>query len=158
VLSVRTEPDALAKEFGVPREQVVKVLEEARKKLRAFREKERPRPALDDKIVLGWNGLAVGALARTSAALEGLDAEKYAVQIKQFRDAAEKAVAFVKNEMRDEKTGHLKRVWREGPGEVPAFADDYAFLISGLIDLYEATWDDGYLEWADELQSEYHPF
>jgi uncharacterized protein YyaL (SSP411 family) len=47
----------------------------------------------------------------------------------------------------------MKRVYRLGPGDAPAFADDYAFLISGLIDLYEATFDESYLEWADRLQS-----
>jgi uncharacterized protein YyaL (SSP411 family) len=153
VLAVRAEPEAVAREFGVPREEVVRALERARKTMRAWREKERPAPALDDKIVLAWNGLAIGALARTSAALEGLDAVKYAGQIHAFREAAEKAAAFVKREMRDEKTGLLRRIWREGPADAPAFADDYAFLISGLIDLYEATWDDGYLEWADEVLS-----
>jgi uncharacterized protein YyaL (SSP411 family) len=154
VLAVRSEPDALAKEFGLPQEQVEQVLEDARRTLRGHREKERPRPALDDKVVLAWNGLAIGALARTSAALEGLDEEKYRAEITRFRDAAVKAVEFLRREMRDDKTGHMKRVWREGPGAAPAFADDYAFLIGGLIDLYEATWDDGYLKWADELQSE----
>jgi uncharacterized protein YyaL (SSP411 family) len=43
-------------------------------------------------------------------------------------------------------------VYREGAGDTPGFADDYAFLISGLIDLYEATFNDSYLQWADELQ------
>jgi uncharacterized protein YyaL (SSP411 family) len=152
VLSVKADLDTLAKDFSMPREQVVNTLEAAREKLYAYREKERPRPALDDKIVLAWNGLAIGALARTSAALEGLDPEKYAKQIKTYRNSAEQTVAFIKQSMRDDKTGHLKRVWREGPGDAPAFADDYAFLISGLVDLYEATWDDSYLGWADQLQ------
>jgi len=96
--------------------------------------------------------LAIGALARTAAALEGLDPETFTTQIRSYKESAEKAVAFLKKEMLDVKTGYMKRVWREGAGEAPAFADDYAFLISGLIDLYEATWDDAYLEFADQLQ------
>jgi uncharacterized protein YyaL (SSP411 family) len=54
--------------------------------------------------------------------------------------------------MYDANTKTLKRVWREGPGDTAAFSDDYAFLIEGLIDLYEATFDDSWLKWADELQ------
>jgi uncharacterized protein YyaL (SSP411 family) len=46
----------------------------------------------------------------------------------------------------------ITRVYREGPGDTPGFADDYAYLISGLIDLYEATFNTAYLQWADDLQ------
>lgn len=52
---------------------------------------------------------------------------------------------------KEKRQGQLYRIYREGRGETKAFADDYAFLILGLCDLYEATWDDGFLEWADEL-------
>lgn len=154
VLNVKKTVESLAKESGITKEEFVKIIADSRAKLVAHREKERPRPALDDKIVLGWNGLAIGALARTASALEGLDAENYTDQIKSYLDAAEKTVTFIKKDMRDEKNGHLKRVWREGADEPDAFADDYAFLISGLIDLYTATWNDSYLQFADDLQSE----
>jgi uncharacterized protein YyaL (SSP411 family) len=153
VLTVKSDPDVLEKEFGLPRDEIVKIIENARIRLRMHREKERPRPALDDKVVLAWNGLAIGALARTAAALEALDSVKHHRESCLYKSAATGAVEFLKKEMRDGETGHMKRVWREGPGDAPAFADDYAFLIGGLIDLYEATWDDGYLKWADELQS-----
>ncbi|KAF2672499.1 hypothetical protein BT63DRAFT_197579 [Microthyrium microscopicum] len=147
VLAVSRTPEELSKQFGLGAEQVVTLLESSRQKLRAYREKERPRPMLDDKIVLAWNGLAIGALARTAAVLAKIKPDV----AKQCLDAAEKAAGFVKREMVDSK-GDMKRVWREQLGEAPAFADDYAFLIAGLIDLYEASWDDQWLEWADSLQ------
>ncbi|KAF2865584.1 hypothetical protein BDV95DRAFT_612461 [Massariosphaeria phaeospora] len=148
VLAIKSTPTQLAKEFALSVEESEKILTEGRAKLLEHRNKERPRPALDDKIVVCWNGLAIGALARASAALSFADPEKS----KAYQAAAEKAAGFIKSELFDSSTHTLKRVYREGPGDVPGFADDYAFLIAGLIDLYEATFNDSYLQWADELQ------
>ena len=153
VLSIKSTPGALAKEMGMTEEKIVAILKSSRSKLREHRERERPRPALDDKIVVAWNGLAIGALARTSAALEDIDPEK----AKECRVAAEKAVSFIRKELFDEDTGKLWRIYREGRGDAPGFADDYAFLIKGLIDFYEATFDEGYLEWAEWLMSTSSP-
>ena len=150
VLAVRSTPDALAKEFGLAKEEVVTILKDGRRKLLEHRDKERPRPALDDKIVVGWNGLAISGLARTSVFLEAIDPAK----AKEYREAAEKAVRFVRKELYDEGGRTLKRVFREKSGDTPAFADDYAFLISGLLDLYDATFLDEYLHFADDLQRE----
>ena len=149
VLAVKSSPSALSKSLGMSEEDIVRILKENRRKLREFRERERPRPALDDKILVAWNGLAISALARTSAALEAIDPAK----AKQCLDAAEKAVAFIQKELFDPQTKTLWRIYREGRGETPGFCDDYAFLIQGLIDLYEATFNDRYLEFADILQS-----
>ncbi|KAL9043465.1 MAG: hypothetical protein Q9214_003354, partial [Letrouitia sp. 1 TL-2023] len=149
VLNVRTTPGALAKEMGLPESGIVSILKEGRRKLRDHRERLRPRPALDDKIVVAWNGLAIGALARTSTALEDIDVEK----AKECRKAAEDAANFIKRELFDQAQSSLYRVYREGTGETPGFCDDYAFLIHGLIDLYEATFEESYLEFADTLQS-----
>ncbi|KAK8212572.1 Six-hairpin glycosidase-like protein [Phyllosticta capitalensis] len=149
VLAISSTPEALAKEFGLSKDEVIKILDTGRAKLLEHRNKERPRPSLDDKIVVSWNGLAIGALARFSAFLE---ANGDATQAAHYRKAALAAVAFIKRELYDSNTGTMKRVYREGPGEAPAFADDYAFLISGLLDLYEATFDDTHLELADRLQ------
>lgn len=133
---------ALAQEVGLSEDEVTEILRDGRQKLLAHREKSRPRPALDDKIVVSWNGMAIGGLARAGAALEAPE----------YIAAAGKAVDCIRKNLFDEQTGTLKRVYREGPGEAPGFADDYAFFISGLIDLYEATFDSGYLELADRLQ------
>lgn len=149
VLAISSTPDAISAKFNLSKEDSVKILKQGRAKLLKYRESQRPRPDLDDKIVAGWNGLAIGALSRTSSVLDSLDPPK----AKECRDAAVKAVDFIRRELFDEKSGELKRVFRDGPGEAPAFADDYAFVVQGLLELYEATFDDSYLEFADRLQS-----
>ncbi|OJD31859.1 uncharacterized protein BKCO1_4400078 [Diplodia corticola] len=148
VLAISSTPEALAKEFGLSKDEVTRILESGRSRLLEHRNKERPRPSLDDKIVVAWNGLAIGALARFSAFLDATGSDKAIV----YRQAAEKAVHFIKSTLYSSTDASLKRIYRQGPGDAPAFADDYAFLISGLIDLYEATFDDSYLEFADQLQ------
>ncbi|KAI9813975.1 MAG: hypothetical protein M1827_003439 [Pycnora praestabilis] len=149
VLAVKSTPILLSKEFGLAEDEVIQILKDGRRKLRQHREIERPRPNLDDKVVVSWNGLAIGALARTSAVLGDIDPEK----ANKYQLCAVQAVSFIKNHLWDEQTGRLKRVYREGPGDAPGFADDYAFLIQGLIDIYEATFEESYLEFADRLQS-----
>lgn len=149
VLRLASTPSALVKRLGMADAEVVKILKKSRRKLREYRERERPRPPLDDKIVVSWNGLAIGALARTSAALQKIDPGK----ADECLAAAEKAVTFIRKELFDEATGKLWRIYREGRGDTPGFADDYAFLIQGLIELYEATFREDYLQFADTLQS-----
>jgi len=149
VLAVCSTSEALAKEFGLDDKEVENIVKMSRQKLLEHRNTSRPRPALDDKIVVAWNGLAIGALARASSVLQNIDPES----AQKFLASATRATAFVKTELFDAESATLKRVYREGPGGTPGFADDYAFFIGGLIDLYEATFDDAYLEFADTLQS-----
>ena len=148
VLKVTTTPSALAKKMGIPEASISQTLKSGRQKLREYRENNRPRPALDDKIIVCWNGLAIGALSRTSAALQSIDPTKAS----ECLQAAVSAVVFIKKELFDPETKTLYRVYREGRGSTPGFCDDYAFFIHGLIDIYEATFDDSYLEFADLLQ------
>ncbi|KAL8725638.1 MAG: hypothetical protein Q9181_006337 [Wetmoreana brouardii] len=150
VLKITTTPAALAKQVGMPESEVVTILKDGRKKLREYRDKNRPRPALDDKIVVAWNGLAIGSLSRTSATLEDIDPAKS----KECLKAAEDAANFIRKELFDEDSKTLYRVYREGRGDTPGFCDDYAFLIHGLINLYEATFTESYLEFADVLQKQ----
>jgi uncharacterized protein YyaL (SSP411 family) len=149
ILSISSTESDIGKELGIAPTDVKQIIQEGRAKLLEHRNKERPRPALDDKIVVAWNGLAIGALARFSGVLATVDSQASKI----YLEAAEKAAKFLRSELFDETSGTMKRVYREGPGDAPAFADDYAFLISGLIDLYEATFDDSYLAFADHLQS-----
>lgn len=147
-LCVQCDVAELASELGLGEAETRKILQSGRQKLLTYREKNRPRPALDDKIVTAWNGLAIGGLARASAALttvQPAESEKYL-------RAARRAVGCIRQDLFDSIPGTLRRVYREGPGETPGFADDYAFMISGLIDMYEATFDDQYLHFADTLQ------
>jgi uncharacterized protein YyaL (SSP411 family) len=150
VLSIVSTPKSLSSQFGMSEEEIVRTIKESRRKLRAHRDAERVRPALDDKIVLGWNGIAIGALARTSAAIAAFDAESSV----RYLESAKKAAKFAQNSMYNPSQRTLKRVWRDGAtGDTGAFADDYAFLIEGLIDLYEATLQEEWLRWANDLQS-----
>jgi hypothetical protein len=102
----------------------------------------RPRPHLDDKILAAWNGLMIGAYAR---AAQVLGHEEYLL-------AAQRAAGFIRKHLFDPETNELLRSYREGPSKIRAFAADYAFLISGLIDLYEADFDIEWLRWARRLQ------
>ncbi|KAM3422758.1 hypothetical protein BST61_g242 [Cercospora zeina] len=147
-LCVSYEIADLAEELGLAEEEVKQAIESGRKKLLAYREKHRPRPALDDKIVTSWNGLAIGGLARASAALREISPEA----AKTWLSAATKAASCIEQHLFDPETALLRRVYREGPGETRGFADDYAFVISGLLDLYETTFDSNFLQFADTLQ------
>ncbi|KAK3672878.1 hypothetical protein LTR78_007231 [Recurvomyces mirabilis] len=147
-LCVSYEIPRLAQELGLSEEDVKKTISSGRRKLLEYRNKNRPRPALDDKIVVAWNGLAIGGLARASAALLKLSPQESAA----YLEGAKRAAHCIQEHLFSSETKTLHRVYREGPGETPGFADDYAFLISGLLDLYEATFDDLYLEFADTLQ------
>ncbi|KAF4632240.1 hypothetical protein G7Y89_g5885 [Cudoniella acicularis] len=148
VLAIVSSPPALSASFGLKEEEVVKIIKDGKAALLAHREKERVRPVLDDKIVVSWNGIAIGALARTAAVIKGFDptqSEKYLASVLS-------AAKFIKENLYDESSKTLYRVWREGRGDTKGFADDYAFLIGGLIDLYEASFDESWLHWADDLQ------
>lgn len=148
VLAITKTTADLAKQFALSETDVQAILSTGRQKLLAHRNKERPRPALDDKIVVSWNGLAIGALARTAAALSSNDHQ----HSQTYLAAAEKAAHFIQTSLYNPTSHTLTRVYRDGPGDGPGFADDYAYLISGLIDLYEASFNDTYLQWADTLQ------
>jgi uncharacterized protein YyaL (SSP411 family) len=119
--------------------------EEARETLAQSRAKllerraTRPRPHLDDKILASWNGLMISAFARAGMAF-GDDA---------YVKAARKAAEFVRGSMY--RGGRLLRSYREGPGP-EGFADDYAAMAGGALDLYEATGEIAWLQWAAELQ------
>jgi uncharacterized protein YyaL (SSP411 family) len=102
----------------------------------------RPRPQLDDKIVTAWNGLMISALARGEQVLGGGD----------HAAAAVKAAEFLRRGLFDEERGILYRSYRDGRGSTPGFAEDYAFLVQGLLDLYEATFEVRWLQWAERLQ------
>jgi hypothetical protein len=98
---------------------------------------KRPRPSLDDKILADWNGLFIAALAQAARAFRN---EKYL-------EAARRAMQFVMYNMRD-GTGGLLHRYRDGEAAIPAFGDDYAFIVRALIELYESTFEPSYLSSA----------
>ena len=103
----------------------------------------RPRPLRDDKTITAWNGLMISGFARAYQVL-GNEADL---------TAAIAAARFLRAHLYDEGRGVLLRRYRDGAAAIDGYVDDYAFLIQGLLDLYEAGFDTGYLAWALELQA-----
>jgi len=134
-----------ARELGVTPEEANERLLGALARLRA-RRAGRPRPLLDDKVITANNGLMLSALARAHQVLGSAPDEDHLGR-------AERAADFVARELHDPARGTLFRSWRQGRGAAPGFAEDYAFLIQGLLDLYEASFAVRWLEWADALQT-----
>ncbi|MBW8781183.1 MAG: thioredoxin domain-containing protein [Verrucomicrobia bacterium] len=132
---------------GLVPESAVETLVAALEKLRAIRS-QRPRPHLDDKIITAWNGLMISALARGAVSTAACLADKREF----YRDAAVRAAGFVRRELYDEARGVLYRCHRESRGGNEGFAEDYAYFIAALLDLYEATFDACWLRWAERLQ------
>ncbi len=141
LLAQRQPLAVTARELGLTAEEANEKLIAALARLRAARAR-RPRPHLDDKILTAWNGLMISALAR-GAQILGDDA---------LLAAAGRAAEFLQRELFDEGRGVLFRAWREGRGPAEGFAEDYAFLVQGLLDLYEASFDLRWLQWAERLQ------
>jgi len=131
-----------AKKFGLTDEKAEQSVAESRKLLLEVREK-RPHPRRDDKIVTAWNGLMISGFARAAQVLDDST----------YRDAATRAATFVREKLYREKDETLLRSYRDGAGAVEGFAEDYAFLIQGLLDLYETTFDPQWIEWATTLQA-----
>jgi uncharacterized protein YyaL (SSP411 family) len=104
---------------------------------------------LDDKIIAAWNGLMISALAKGHQVLGTNSAQPEASP---HLAAATRAAEFLQRELFDPAAGVLYRSWREGRSDIPGFAEDYAFLIQGLLDLYEAGFEIRWLQWAERLQ------
>lgn len=147
ILHQRQSLAVTARNFGLEPEPAAQKLASILAKLRAVRE-QRPRPHLDDKIITAWNGLMISALARAAISPADCLRENRAI----YRDAAVRAAEFVRTRLYDESRGVLYRNYREGRGANEGFAEDYAYFIAGLLDLYEATFDEAWLRWADRLQ------
>ena len=120
------------------RDDAVALLESARSKLLEARER-RVRPARDEKILAGWNGLAIRALARAARRLGRAD---LAV------DAA-RAADFVRRRMW--QGNRLLATYKDGRARFAAYLDDYAFLADGLIELLECRWRREDLDFAVTL-------
>jgi uncharacterized protein len=130
-----------AKQFEKSEDEVRQSIERSREKLFAIRAK-RPRPHLDDKIIAAWNGLMISAYAR---AAQVLDEPRYL-------ETATRAANFIRKHLWDESKKTLFRSYRDGRSAVEGFADDYAFVVQGLVDLYEASFDVEWLKFATQLQ------
>lgn len=133
------EPEALASRHGLSLEELEELLARGRKLLLEAR-RARPKPLKDDKILSGWNGLMIAALAKAS----------WVLQEPAYAQAAAGSARFVMEQMRDSK-GLLLRRWRDGEAAQEGCLEDYAAMVWGLLELYEATLDVEWLEKAWEL-------
>ena len=138
VLHVARSAEVLAKLGGDDPEKVAARIEKARRRLRRVRG-ARPRPALDDKILTGWNGLMIKALAKAAALLSE----------PAYGRAAAEAAGFVLDELL--RDGRLRATFGNGRARLRAYSTDYAFLIDGLVAVYEWSGDAQFLLHAERL-------
>jgi len=131
--------EAFAAKQGIEPTRLQEILEGGRQRLFDIR-KMRIHPLKDDKILTSWNGLMIAAFAKGY--------QVFGNQV--YADAARGAVDFILKHLRT-ADGRLLRRYRQGEAAYPAYLDDYAFLVWGLIELYEAAFDVSYLEEAIAL-------
>src|SRR6266487_4604951 len=131
-----------ARHFQKSEGEIWKILAQSREKLFAIRA-QRPRPHLDDKIISAWNGLMISAFARAAQVFDD----------PRYLEIATRAAKFLRTNLYDEKSKLLYRNYRGSRSGVEGFADDYAFVVQGLLDLYEASFNVEWLKFATELQA-----
>jgi uncharacterized protein len=137
-------PDIAARTGQEP-EEVASALARIRRVLFDARA-ARPRPHLDDKILTAWNGLMIAAFARAARVLpESPSAGRYL-------DAAKRAADFIRQSLWREGDRRLLRRHRDGESAIEGYAEDYACLIFGLLELFQATGDPEWIDWAITLQ------
>jgi uncharacterized protein YyaL (SSP411 family) len=145
VLAIRLGVDALAEEYDLAPETVKAKLDDAREALFAIR-KQRPRPARDEKVLAGWNGLAISAFANAGIVLDT-----------EYAERATEALAFVDEHLRDgtalarryedvsERSPDGSEDERSEPSGsavgIDGYLEDYAFLARGALDCYQAAGD-----------------
>ncbi|MBX0285794.1 thioredoxin domain-containing protein [Halomicroarcula sp. F28] len=139
VLGVRKPVDVLAEEYELSEAELTEKLQGALNEAFEARE-ERPRPARDEKILAGWNGLMISTLAEGAVVLD--DA---------YADVAADALGFVREHLWDESEKRLSRRYKDGDVAIDGYLEDYAFLGRGAFDLYQATGEVEYLAFALEL-------
>lgn len=139
ILFVKTPLSQFAKEKDVSAKHLEAIIKNGKEKLLQARSR-RVRPALDDKILLGWNALMNAAYSRAYAALG----------IPHYLDVAERNMAFLLHNFTAEN-GLFHHTWKEGKAKHPAFLDDYSYVITSLIELCQITNNHHYFKKAEEI-------
>jgi uncharacterized protein YyaL (SSP411 family) len=139
VLHLTDDAKVNAMTLGIPEVDLLRSMGAIRLRLLEARS-ERVRPGLDDKTLTDWNGFMIAALAKAGAIL---DDPSYVA-------AARRAATFVMDNLRDGQ-GRLLHRFRDGEAGIQGHLDDYAFMIWGLLELYEATFDISHMATAKEL-------
>jgi len=130
--------DELAGQRNMSETELDNELSKARKTLFKHR-KERIHPLKDDKVLTDWNGLMIAALSKAAGAFNRDD----------YLEAAQKSYQFIADAMW--KEGSLLHRYRNGKAGIAAHADDYAFLIWGLVELYQTDYNPNHLQQAVKL-------
>ena len=139
ILHLAEPLEQVAAELRLTLDQLILKLGKIQNLLFKAREK-RVHPAKDDKILVDWNGLMIAALARASNVFGD----------PRYLQAAVKAADFILEKMRDEN-GTLYHRYAKGEKAIDGFLDDYAFLVWGLLEVHEASFEETYLQAAVEL-------
>jgi uncharacterized protein len=139
ILHFAVPMEQVAAESNMTMDQLIGKLAKITNKLFEAREKIVP-PAKDDKVLVDWNGLMIAALARASQILG----------IPKYLQSATRTADFILKEMKA-SDGKLYHRYAKGEKAVIGFLDDYAYLVFGLLELYEANFDNKYLQDAAEL-------
>ncbi|MGE0103535.1 MAG: thioredoxin domain-containing protein [Blastocatellales bacterium] len=134
ILHIEESAEDVSKVLGIPVERLNEVVDRGRKALFAVRE-ERVKPGRDEKILTAWNGLMLRSFAEAARAFDRPDYLQTAIDNARF---------LLDNLRRD---GRLLRTWKDGRSRLNGYQEDYAYLIDGLLSLYEATFD---ARWFDE--------
>ena len=121
-----------------PREDELAMVDSIRAKLLAARER-RVRPGRDDKVLASWNALAIWGLARAARVFGR----------REWLDAAREALAFIRRALW--KDGRLLATYKDGRAHLDAYLDDHAYLLAALLEMLQARFDAGDLEWAEEI-------
>ncbi len=139
--------DDVARLSGRAEEDVNSVLDAAR--LRLFEARcARPRPHLDDKVLAGWNGLMLAAFARAARLTPADEATA-----ETWLETAVRAAEFLWHRLWDPKRDRLLRRFRDGRSDIDGYCEDYACVVWGLLELFQAGGDPWWLDWARQLQA-----
>ena len=145
LLYVASTIEEVAQQTGASPDEVDASLQRSRMVLFQAR-LSRPRPHLDDKVLTGWNGLMLAAFAKAARVLPGAEARA------RYLAAADRSAQFLERHMWDASRQIVKRRYRDGDTAIDGYAEDYAYLIFGLIELFQAGGNAHWLEWARALQ------
>jgi uncharacterized protein YyaL (SSP411 family) len=141
VLHLSVSVKALGRLFEVGEEEARRIIDTRTRVLLEARQKRLPPPR-DEKVIVSWNGLMIGAMARGYQVLGD----------ERFREAARRAGDFLLRELRTDEG--LRHVWTKRQTKVPGFLEDYAFVVEGLLDLWDADFEVRWLKEAKDLADE----
>ncbi|MBI3264385.1 MAG: thioredoxin domain-containing protein [Acidobacteria bacterium] len=152
-LFVSRSIDEVARMTATPVVVVGEALRAARRALFEARQ-SRPRPHLDDKILTAWNGLMIAALARAGRVLGPGVRHATGLELvdRRYARAAIEAAEFILTRLWDPSRQVMLRRYRDGEAAIDGYAEDYAFMIWALLELFESDGDPRWLEWAIRLQ------